>query len=379
MKLLFYNWVNIQRKPWLANDKHIIAFMGKFSAGKSSIINAVLGEKDLLPVDVKPTTAISTYISYAPKVSVKLLDTQDNIRSFPIEKLREISKDTMGDFPLDFLVKHFVVEHRNENLKGKSLLDTPGFSSGDTFDDEIAIEVMQESDVIFWVIDINDGDICKTSLEILQEQLDEQPLYIILNKANTLIESDNKKIVKQVEKTLKSQGKKYEDIILFADRGKNEEKEKYLEELNKILNKLENKEKLSFEKVIGDFIEDFLVYTSDSILENKKELNKEKKIFSASEKKYKKLIKESGDAVETIGELLGNCLDEILSEEIVEDLVEEAATSTGSLLEAIDLVSEINSKEKIIEDAESEIEDLEKLRINVHKVKDTFKTLMEKI
>ncbi|MGB9631603.1 MAG: dynamin family protein, partial [Candidatus Methanodesulfokora sp.] len=65
-----YNrWVDIQKKPWV-KDRTVIALLGKFSSGKSSIVNSLLMEK-LLPVDVTPTTAIPTYISFHPKGNIE--------------------------------------------------------------------------------------------------------------------------------------------------------------------------------------------------------------------------------------------------------------------------------------------------------------------
>ena len=43
-------------------NKAVVSFGGKFSAGKSRFINAISGIQDLLPVDQKPTTSVPTYI-----------------------------------------------------------------------------------------------------------------------------------------------------------------------------------------------------------------------------------------------------------------------------------------------------------------------------
>ena len=60
-------WSAISKKSWLKN-KTTIAFVGEFSAGKTSIVNKILsqggGKKGIsLPVSTKATTAIPTYIS----------------------------------------------------------------------------------------------------------------------------------------------------------------------------------------------------------------------------------------------------------------------------------------------------------------------------
>ena len=59
-------WEATQKKNWIAG-KTAIAFVGEFSAGKTSIVNRILSQDDpnvhRLPVSTKPTTAIPTYIS----------------------------------------------------------------------------------------------------------------------------------------------------------------------------------------------------------------------------------------------------------------------------------------------------------------------------
>ena len=61
-----YDWEAISRKKWIAN-KTAIAFVGEFSAGKTSIVNTLLSQGDSnvakLPVSAKATTAIPTYIT----------------------------------------------------------------------------------------------------------------------------------------------------------------------------------------------------------------------------------------------------------------------------------------------------------------------------
>ena len=53
--------LNEQNKMQLLKDKSVIGIGGKFSAGKSKFINALLNN-DILPEDQTPTTSIATYI-----------------------------------------------------------------------------------------------------------------------------------------------------------------------------------------------------------------------------------------------------------------------------------------------------------------------------
>jgi GTP-binding protein EngB required for normal cell division len=54
----------------LANDVFVLAVVGEFSRGKSTLINALLERPDLLPTSIEPTTAAVTVLSYAPEFRV---------------------------------------------------------------------------------------------------------------------------------------------------------------------------------------------------------------------------------------------------------------------------------------------------------------------
>lgn len=59
-------WAIVKKKDWI-EGKTAIAFVGEFSAGKTSIVNRILSQDNpnvpLLPVGSEATTAIPTYIA----------------------------------------------------------------------------------------------------------------------------------------------------------------------------------------------------------------------------------------------------------------------------------------------------------------------------
>jgi len=54
----------------LDNNVFVLAVVGEFSRGKSSLINALLDRPGLLPTSIEPTTAAITILSYAPEPRV---------------------------------------------------------------------------------------------------------------------------------------------------------------------------------------------------------------------------------------------------------------------------------------------------------------------
>lgn len=139
-------WAIVKKKHWIAG-KTAIAFVGEFSAGKTSIVNRILSQDDpnvpLLPVGSEATTAIPTYIAGGVYTSYNFVTPTNTKKKLEEETFKKVNKDVLGQVEgISSLIKYFVMTYDNVNLKDLSVLDTPGFSSNDQEDAERTIEVM---------------------------------------------------------------------------------------------------------------------------------------------------------------------------------------------------------------------------------------------
>lgn len=312
-------WIVNERKNWIKN-KTTVAFVGEFSSGKTSIINLILTNgqkgKNLLSVDNSVTTAIPTYISNASEEKYRFFSSD--------EKLKEISKDTFYSIDkkvidrigsLASLVKYFVMTYNNPELTAISILDTPGFSSNDEEDSRRTISVINECDALFWVIDVNAGEISASSVKTLREHL-KKDLYIILNKIDTKSVQGVSEVRDKVAKTLDDNNIRYQNIILFSketsdikdilsvlkDIQHNDEQDAFLlnilDELDRIIGELEakvfelqeqlNEKNIELIKIRGNF-ENALTSISDAS-EDTSDLPTLKERFFGSD--YYKMTKE---------------------------------------------------------------------------------------
>jgi predicted GTPase len=268
-----YNrWEKIQKKPWL-KDKAVIALLGKFSGGKSSIVNSLLGDK-LLPVDVTPTTAIPTYISFSPQEDIKAIaiDNDEEKKEIPLENIKNIAHDKLKDFPLSMFIKYFVISYNNENLKDKSILDTPGYDSLKEKDKRRTIEAIDESDAILWVMDINDGTIKADALKFIKENVKNKPFYVIINKADQKSPKEREMTLKEVENTFTKNEITYKMCILYSTK-ENEEFNQYKEEFKKIIKSIEKQQRLECSGLIKKAIDDAFDELKKKIIQCKMEKN----------------------------------------------------------------------------------------------------------
>jgi len=217
----FDQWASTKRKSWL-DGKTTIAFVGEFSAGKTSIINRILSQDNpnipQLPVSTKATTAIPTYIAGGSTVSYSFISGDGKRKTILEDTFKKVSKDILDQVKgVSSLIKYFVMTYKNKNLNGLSILDTPGFNSNDSEDRERTIDVINECDALFWVFDVNAGTVNRSSISIIKEKLN-KPLFIVINKIDTKPDPEVQKVENLIKKTLADEGLQVQQFIKFSSK-----------------------------------------------------------------------------------------------------------------------------------------------------------------
>lgn len=199
-------WQSECAKSWI-QGKVKVAFIGEFSAGKTSIVNRLLQDGDphaiQLPVSSKATTAIPTYISGRKgggKATYRFYTPDSILKEISEDTFRRVSKEVLEEVGgVSSMIKYFVMAYANKGLERLSILDTPGFSSQDKEDELRTMEVINECDALFWVVDVNNGQLNSRSIRVIRQYL-HKPLYIIINKVDTKSPSE----VKQAEQAIRA-------------------------------------------------------------------------------------------------------------------------------------------------------------------------------
>ena len=199
-------WQSECAKSWI-QGKVKVAFIGEFSAGKTSIVNRLLQDGDphaiQLPASSKATTAIPTYISGRKgggKATYRFYTPDSILKEISEDTFRRVSKEVLEEVGgVSSMIKYFVMAYANKGLERLSILDTPGFSSQDEVDEQRTMEVINECDALFWVVDVNSGTLNTRSIRVIRQYL-HKPLYIIINKVDTKSPSE----VKQAEQAIRA-------------------------------------------------------------------------------------------------------------------------------------------------------------------------------
>ncbi len=213
------------------NAKVEVAVIGNFNCGKSSFINSLLN-KNICPVKANPTTSSITKFIYSDKAKIILEN-------------REIKEDEYFN-----LVQHHTGEtdktkayeieyyYPFEGFRDISLYDTAGFDNPKNQNDEkITIQKAKSSDVILFVININDGDIKNSTLNIIKDLKKDNSnleIYLIVNWADT---KDPASVDKIVESLRGKYSNYFKNIILYSAKEVIEHKENYFEDIFNLISK----------------------------------------------------------------------------------------------------------------------------------------------
>jgi hypothetical protein len=173
-----------------------ILFIGSFSAGKSALLNRLIG-KNILEESQAPETAIATEL-YNSEEEYIVLNKKDGSRKIITSELLE------DDIENSKYIEYYVSSENIKKLSDYTIVDTPGFDSGIKRHNEALMQYIGMGTAYVLVIDVEKGTLSKSVLNFIEEIIGyESDIAIILNKCDKKTEEEIRKIKLEVEKSLK--------------------------------------------------------------------------------------------------------------------------------------------------------------------------------
>lgn len=187
------------------NYIHVV-LAGGFSSGKSSFLNRLVKNANLLPTGTQPISVVKTYLycnAKNEKVTVEGVNLKNVLVELPTNVLQAIQHANSSNVHLASVLEKLLIQIKSSELDGLCFIDTPGYnnsisanvSNGKT-DKDTATEAFAEGDVLFWLIDIDKGTAISDDIEMLA-QFKGKPKVIIFNKADKKGYQESKKIVEE--------------------------------------------------------------------------------------------------------------------------------------------------------------------------------------
>ena len=140
-----------------------ILVLGRFKAGKSMLINALIGKK-LAAVDALEKTAWIARYWPADKEFCYLQKRDDSVCEITVEEF--VEKTESNQYSLHFLqeISRIDVGYRSQN-NNYTLIDSPGFGSVNAENEKLAMEALKDADLVLYAVDVKKvGNLRETSI-----------------------------------------------------------------------------------------------------------------------------------------------------------------------------------------------------------------------
>ena len=189
-----------------------LAVLGQFKRGKSTLLNALLGDA-VLPTDVIPQTAIPTFIRSGKSLRARVLF----LNKLESKEVTAESAEELADFLAGYVteagnsknrlnVQQVDVFHPGPILsKGVVLIDTPGVGSTFRHNTEAALNFLPQCDAALFLISA-DPPVTEVEIEFLKQVRSKVPrLFFVLNKVDYLDDKERQAALEFLRNVLTDQ------------------------------------------------------------------------------------------------------------------------------------------------------------------------------
>ena len=221
---------------------HVVTpIVGKFSTGKSSLINALLG-KNYLRTQITPETAIPTELRWGSSDRVILHRKNGEQDEISLEAFTNTDYRVEDIHSIELILN-------NPALKAIStvkIVDMPGFDSGVEMHNRAIDDYLPASHAYIIAFDASEPLIAESIVHFLQElKLHDMPVYLVITKADKVTEEQ----LAETKERIRSDAAQYlglTDIALVTTNAKGRDTD--VEGLREILQKVETESLAIFEK-----------------------------------------------------------------------------------------------------------------------------------
>lgn len=188
----------------LERGRMVTAVIGEFSAGKSTLVNSLLGA-EWLPMEIQPTTAVTCEITYGQDVSARVV--------FASGESQAVSPDQLAGFLDNSFnpenkkgIKTVYLACPSELLKsGVVLVDTPGTASIFAQHEELTFAFLQRADACLLVLSM-DRPLTRDGLDFfLRIRRYMGKVFILLNKCDGYEPEEIDEQVRYVKKHIEAE------------------------------------------------------------------------------------------------------------------------------------------------------------------------------
>lgn len=128
----------------------LLAIAGEFNAGKSTLLNALLGEA-VAPMGVTPTTAAVNVFVHGTRRAARAILRDGSAVEIELDRVADFIDRRRGAGGA--AVRYVEIVWPAEPLRDVSLVDTPGFNAAEEEHEAVARAFLARADAVLWVFD----------------------------------------------------------------------------------------------------------------------------------------------------------------------------------------------------------------------------------
>ncbi len=186
--------------PLITHFEIRLPFIGVFSSGKSSLINALLSERHLLATDIAPETAIATEIRYGDTLRYCGHTAQGDIQEL---SQADVEESRFGHLLPDGWLSLTLPNAWLSAIPHIVLVDMPGWDSGVQAHQRVVDDYASRSLAYVVVVSAEEGTLRESLRKALTElAIQEKPVILAITKAHKKPAEDVQKVAQAVQEEI---------------------------------------------------------------------------------------------------------------------------------------------------------------------------------
>lgn len=167
------------QKPWL-EDRINIGLFGKYSSGKTTILNCLYGEN--FPTNNAENTAVPTYLYHGQDTeNLMLVDVKGKYTKINEEEAAVLDTNLSESFPF-YQLYEYIAKQNPSVPENRTIIDAPGVMGRNS--DVPVLNAIKQCDIVVWLLDIR-GGLTKSELDFIKVHVS-KPLFVVLTYTDRL-------------------------------------------------------------------------------------------------------------------------------------------------------------------------------------------------
>ena len=189
-----------------------LTVMGEFNSGKSTFVNAFLGE-EVAPMGIVPTTATINVLKYGTERGARVIYRDDQVEEVPWAEVAPLLRGLTAEQARR--IRLVEVRYPLELLQRVNVVDTPGLNSILPEHEETAREFIAQADAVIWLFTVGQAGTASEREALVRVAAERKKLLGVLNKIDRANADERQELLRHLAENF---GDLVEYVVPFSAR-----------------------------------------------------------------------------------------------------------------------------------------------------------------